>query len=536
VIRIACLLVAILSLRAADDDWRARLQPTSDAWRSQPQELVFINESEPETLDPGIMRGVLENRIEMALFEGLCTLDPETLVPRPGVAEQWTVTGGTTYTFRLRANAQWNDGRPVVAGDFIFAWKRVLTASTGAEYASQLYPIAGAEAFHKGTSTDWSTVGISSSDDHTLTVRLRQPCPWFLELTSFPTLAPVRADVIAAHGDAWTRAGNLVGNGPFRLAVWQPRVSIVMVRNERYWDAAQVRLTKVTALPTDDLETSWRLYQQGGVHWLPGVPVARIDAVVRHPDYTVTPYLGTYFYRFNCTKEPFTDVRVRRAFSLAIDRAAITKFITKGGEIPTAGFAPKMGGHAPETFPLTDRAEARRLLTEAGYAVPGSAGGKALPAIDILFNTSENHKAIAEAVASQWKDALGAQVTARNSEWKVYLDAQDKLEYQVCRAAWIADYNDPNTFFDIWTTGNGNNRTGWASAAFDRMLAESQAATDPARRQALFHRMERLLVVDEAPIAPIYTYVSKSLRQEKLRGFHDNIRDLHPFQWMWIEP
>ncbi|GDY14353.1 peptide ABC transporter substrate-binding protein [Planctomycetota bacterium] len=514
--------------------WSA-LAAADDAWKKVPQELVFINESEPQTIDPGLMTGLLESRLAGGLFEGLCRLHPKTLEPLPGVAERWTVADGVTYTFHLRAGAAWSDGKPIVAQDFVSSWKRVLTPATGSEYASQLYPIAGAEAFHKGKSTDWTTVGVNATDERTLTVRLHRPCPWFLSLCAFQTLFPVRVDLIALHGDRWTRAGNIVSNGPFRLVAWEPRVSIIMVRNEHYWDRAAVRLTKVTALPTDDLDTAWRLYQQGGIHWMPGVPQARFEQISRHPDFSVTPTLGAYFYRFNCTKPPFDDARVRRAFSLAIDRAAITKFVTKFGEIPNAGLIPKMPGYDPPTFPLTDRAEARRQLAAAGYATPDAAG-KPLPPIDILFNTSENHKAIAEAIAAQWKDALGATVAARSSEWKVYLDAQTTLAYQVCRSAWYADYADPNTFIDLWTTGNGNNRTGWGSPEYDRLVDASQRATDPAERAKLIRRMETMLVAEECPIAPIYSYVSKSLRKESLAGFYDNPLDQHPLRDLWIEP
>jgi oligopeptide transport system substrate-binding protein len=532
---LARLLAALCGSTLAAADWLAPLQPPDDAWRTTPQELTFVNEGEPETLDPALMTGMLEGRIALALFEGLCTLDPRTLAPRPGMAERWSISAdGCGYVFHLREGLAWSDGAPLRAAEIVRSWLRVLDPATGSPYASNLYAVAGAADAHQGRGPA-TAVAVAAPDDRTLTVRLRAPTPWFLELTSFPTLAPVRMDVIERHGDRWTRAGHLIGNGPFALASWEPRVAITLTAQPHYRGAQAPRLTRITALPTDDMETAWRMYGEGAVDWLTAVPQARIDALLRHPDVGLAPVFGTYFYRFNCTRPPFDDARVRRAFSLAIDRAAITDHVTRGGEAPTRALVPEMLGYRPPDLPAEDREAPARLLAEAGYAVHGGPG-RALGPVEILFNTSENHKAIAEAVAAQWSAACGVQVSARNAEWKIYLAAQDQLDYQVCRAAWYGDYLDPNTFLELWATGNGNNRTGWSDPAFDALLTASQSAADPVARLAMLQDLERRVVDEACPIAPIYHYVQKSVLRERVGGVWPNLRSHHPFQFVWVDP
>jgi oligopeptide transport system substrate-binding protein len=375
--------------------------------------------------------------------------------------------------------------------------------------------------------------------DHSLRVRLREPCPYFLDLVAFPTLMPVPVDLVTKHGDRWVLPGTIVSNGPFRLESWQRGQGIVMVPNEQYWDRSQVRLTKLTARPYDNADTAYALYLDGKLDWLPSVPLAKIDQVKRNPDFYSYPYLGCGFYRFNCTRPPFNDAAVRTAFSLAIDRRVITEHVLKAGEVPATWFVPDIGPEAggyrhvkglPE-----NREQARLLLAQRGYAVPGNPGGKPFPRIDLLYNTSDNQKQVAEALAGQWKDALGVEVALRNSEWKVYLSEMDQLNFDVCRSSWIGDYNDPNTFLDMWVTDGGNNRTGWSNREYDRILRLSQAEADPIKRLALLQSLERMLVEQEFPIMPIYIYVNKGLLRERVRGWHENVRDLHPYQYMWME-
>ncbi len=497
-----------------------------------PQVFTFNNGSEPETLDPHKMTGVPEHTLALALFEGLTTHDPKTLAPRPGMAESWESSeDGLQYTFHLRKDAVWSNGDPVTTADFLYAWKRALLPATGCEYAYQLYYIKNARAFNEGKIDDFSEVGVEAKDDHTLVVTLAGPTPFFLDLTSFETLMPVHPATVEKHGDKWVKPGNIVCNGPFVLEEWSPRERIVFKPNPKYWNHEIVKLTKLVALPHDNVDTAYNMFLEKEVAWIRTIPLPKIDEVKQNPDYYATPYLGSYFYRFNVTKPPFDDVKVRKAFSMAVDRVSICRDVVKGGQIPATGFVPPgIHGYEPVSGAGYDRNKARELLAEAGYP-----GGEGFPEVDLLFNTSESHKTVAEAVAQMLKENLGVTVGLRNTEWKVYLDEQRSLRYQLCRAGWIGDYVDPNTFLDMFVTDGGNNNTGFSDPEYDRLVAEAAQEGDAKKRMKILRRIEEILVVEKLPILPIYFYVNQGLLAPKVKGFHHNIRDLHPFQYISIE-
>lgn len=542
-------LVVLVALAAAPalaqdlpPDWRKALEPETDAWKSVPQTFTFNNGAEPETLDPHIMTGVPEHRLASAIFEGLVGQHPQTLQPIPAVAERWEVSAdGLTYTFHLRGDAKWSDGSPVLAADFAGSWERVLRPATASQYAYMLYPVKNAEAYNKQGAEDekgakrpavaWEAVGVQVKDPRTLVVTLERPCAYFLDLVAFETAFPVPLELVRKHGDRWVRAGTIVGNGPFKVVEWSPNQRIVLEKNEHYWDAAGVRLTKVTVLPFEDLETVYKLFQSGQCDWMDDVPVAKIDEVKRLPEYYTAPYLGTYFYRFNVTKKPFDDPRVRRALSMAIDRQQITRDLLKAGQVPATWFVPATPGYTPATGLPYDRDAARKLLAEAGFP-----DGKGFPTVELLYNTLEAHKLVAENVVQQWRENLGITVSLRNSEWKVYLNDVQHLQYSIARAAWIGDYTDPNTFLDMFVTGGGNNQTGWSNARYDGLIAAAARELDRTKRAALLREAEQLLIEQELPIIPVYIYVKKGLLSAKVCGFHENIRDQHPLQFVWMEP
>lgn len=512
--------------------WRAQLLPPADgAWRRVPQEFTFNNESEPKTLDPALMTGVLESRLALALFEGLVTYDPRTLAPRPGLATAWDISPDLlTYTFHLRPQACFSDGSPIDSGVVRRSWLRALDPATAAEYAYQLFPVAGAEAFHAKPGLDPALVQVDASDPRTLVVHLAHPCPYFLDLCAFPTLAPVPLERIARWGAAWTEPEHIACSGPFLLTQWLPDEQLVMEANPRYWDAGHVTLRRLTALPYSSSETAYKKYLSGGLDWTPGAPVTKMNELLRNPDYYITPYLGVYYYRFNCTRPPFDDVRVRQAFDLAIDRTIITEHVTRGGQLPATWFCPDCAGyhHVPGLTPDPDRA--RALLAAAGYGP-----GRPFPTVELLTNNAELHLQVAESVVQQWRDVLGVQVSLQKCEWKVYLDRIDRLDYQIARASWIGDYGDPNTFFDLWLTDGGNNHTGWSCPAYDQALLASQREADPVRRLAEFARCEHLLVEDQLPIMPLYIYVNQGLLSAHVHGWYENVRDIHPWQYVWLE-
>jgi oligopeptide transport system substrate-binding protein len=526
----------LTSLAAAEvPAWKATLQPKGDKWKKVEQVFRFNNGAEPQTLDPAVMTGVPEATIALACVEGLTGLHPKTLEPIPGLAERWDVSADKkTWTFHLRTGLQWSDGTPLTAQQITASWRRALTHATGCQYGNMFFPIQGAEVFAADKVQDdaaWAKVGVATPDDKTLIVQLAGPCPYFGSLAAFHTLSPVPLHVVQKHGEAWTRPENFVGNGPFVLSEWSPRQRIVMTPNPRYWDTAQVRLKRIEALPYDDNETAFKLFKQGGIDWMATVPMDRIESLKRDPDYYATPFMTLSYLRLNTTRPAFKDPRVRRALALALDRTVITKDILRAGQIPTGSFCPPTtGGYVPPESQLKyDKDTARRLMAEAGYP-----DGKGFPSTEFLFNTQEQYRKMADNLAQQWKTVLGIDIKPANCEWKVYLSRLERLEYDIARSGWVGDYPDPNTFFDLYRTGDGNNRTGWGNPNYDALLGAAAQEGDHAKRLGLFQKMDRQLM-DEVPAIPIYVHVCQGMLAEKVRGFHLNVRDLHPFQYLWME-
>ncbi len=489
------------------------------------------NMVEPESLDPALVTGVPENRIISNLFEGLTTLDPKDLSPRPGVAESWSVSqDGRAYTFRLR-EARWSDGRPVTAHDFAYAWERVLDPKTGGKYAQQLYYLKNGEEYNKGRIADFSQVGMRVVGERTLQVTLRCPTAYFLDLTSFFTLLPVPRWAIEAHGRNWVKPGKIVSNGPFRLVTWTPESTLVLEKNPQYWDAAHVRLQRVVFLPTEDVNTAFKQFQAGESDWVPQVPSSQLDAVRSRPEFYASPYLGTYFFRFNVTKPPLNDVRVRKALSMAVDREALTRYVAKAGQVPSSAFVPAgMRGYSGARGHAFDVAAAKKLLAEAGYPE-----GRGFPQTELMYNTNELHRMIAQAVQQMWKVNLGIQVDLVNVEWKVYLARQSTLDYQIARAGWIGDYVDPNTFLDMWISGGGNNETGWSNRRYDALIARAACGTvRPQERMHALQEAEQILL-DDAPVLPLYTYVNTGMLSQRVKGWDPNLLDLHPLKYIRVE-
>ncbi|MDP7035053.1 MAG: peptide ABC transporter substrate-binding protein [Planctomycetota bacterium] len=497
------------------------------------QKLVFNNGAEPETFDPHQMTGVPEHTLAMAIYEGLTTPHPKTLEALPGMADAWAVSPDRLkYLFHIRKDARWSNGDPVVAQDFYRSWKRVLEPEFAAQYAYQLYYIQGAEAFNRRTSKDFSTVGLRVLSPHLFEVTLRAPTPFFLELTYFETLMPVHLDSIEKarkEGVAWTTPERLVCNGPFVLAEHLPRQHVTFKKNTRYWNAKRVFLEEIVALPIDDQNAAMNKYLNEELDWVRSVPAPRIEEATDHPDYYVQTYLGTYYYSFNVTRKPFDDLRVRRAFSMAIDRSSVCRFL-KGGQMPARGFVPPgIPVYSGYQGPAFDPGAARKLLAEAGFP-----GGEGFPEVELLYNTSESHKVVAEVIVDMWKKHLGVRVKMRNNEWKVYLKQVEGKDYQVARRGWIGDYADPNTFLDMWVSGGGNNNTNWASSAYDNLIRRAGMTGDPKVRMDLFLQAETLLV-ESLPVVPIYHYVNQGFLSPLVGGWEENIRDLHPFQFLYMQ-
>jgi oligopeptide transport system substrate-binding protein len=516
------------------------LHKTTSVQKGIEQQILHIgNFVEPQDLDPHIITGVQEFRIVSALFEGITILDPKDLHPLPGAAGNWIISSnGRTFTFFLRKNGKWSNGEPVIASDFVFSFKRMLSPRLGSEYSYMLFCIKNAEAYNKGVIKDFSEVGVKALDDTTLIISLAKPTPYFLSLISHSSWFPVNPKTILKfgtideRGTRWTRPENLVGNGPFTLDRWKLCTVIELKKNPTYWDRARVRLNRICFYPIDNMQTEERAFRTGQLHITSFLPLNKIEWYKAHDPgvLRLDPYLATYFYLININRPPFNDVRVRRALSMAIDRESIVKNILKGGQLPAYNFTPpNTGGYTCEPQLRFDTTEARRLLADAGFSA-----SKPFPPFSLLYNTAETHHTIAQAIQEMWKKYLGIKVTLKNQEWKVYLAATHARDYDIARMGWSGDYNDPNSFLDMWITGGGNNRTGWSDPAYDSLIAQASQCPDQAGRFALFKKAERILL-DQIPIIPIYFFTNDFLVHPSVKGWYPNILNIHPYSFVYLE-
>jgi ABC-type oligopeptide transport system substrate-binding subunit len=495
--------------------------------------LRFNLGAEPEMYDPGLAVGQPDGRVCRILFEGLTREDARTLEPRPGQAYRWEVSpDGLTYTFHLRPGIRWSDGAPVTAEDFRWSWLRVLKPENAARYSGLLAPIRNAMAFNQGSIRDSSAVGIEARDDSTLVVTLEHPTAYFLHLTQFYTYLPVPRQALARHGNRWTLPKNLVCNGAFTLRNWRQNNRFEFEKNPAYWDAANVRLEAMVGYTVDDLNTSLNLYKAGVFDWCPSgyLPSQAIPYIRPYDDFRHGNYQGVYFHSINVTRAPLDNVWVRRALNYAIDREAIANDLLKRSREPWGNMTPTgYPGYEHPPGLRYDPEKARECLARAGYP-----GGKGFRKISILFNTSEDHRRIAEAMQAMWKRVLEIDVELSNQEWGSYLKATSGLQYDVARRSWIGDYLDPNTFLSCWITGDGNNRAGWSSRRYDALLQQAAGELDAPRRFAILREAEALLL-DEGPTIPIYHYSTNEMVKPYVRGIYQTALDVHPLTYVWID-
>lgn len=515
-----------------------RVTPAEAAGRSGT--LLVGNLAEPQELDPQLISAYTDQNIAVALFEGLCALDERTSRPVPATAEKWESTpDGLTWTFHLRPAARWSNGEPLTAPDFVASWRRALAPSLAAEYAYLLYPLKNAEALNTGKRTDFSTLGVQAIDDHTLRVTLERPTPYLPSLTAQPAWFPVNPRVLARFGDvnqrvpAWTRPENLVGNGPFKLAGWRPNADLTVVKNPAYWDAASVRLGQILFFPTESPDVEERNFRAGQVHITYGLPTSKLESYRKDNPAALRldPFLQAIFLRFNTTRPPFTDPRIRRALSLAVDRDAIASSVLRGAGTPARSFTPPdCAGYTARATVATDYEAARRLLAEAGFP-----GGRGLPAIDLQVRNDEHQPRVAEVLQAQWLKELGVKLTITPLEQKTWVQNQQTLNYTLSGAGWIGDFVDPVTFLDLFVSGGGNNWTGWADSAYDALIRRAAATPDPAARLEFFQQAEALLL-EQAPIAPVFFGTRAYLIHPAVHGWEPSLLGLHQYKKVSLGP
>ncbi|MEK4662486.1 peptide ABC transporter substrate-binding protein [Priestia sp. FSL H7-0729] len=499
-------------------------------------QILKINLSaEPPTLDPAQAKDSQTNTVLKFLYEGLVRIDADGK-EQAGVAKDWTISeDGLKYVFNLNPDAKWSNGDAITAEDFVRSWERALKPETASPYAYQLYYIKGAEGYnlskdetYKGTKiTDFSQVGVKATDEHTLEVTLENPTPYFLGLTAFYTYYPVHASA-DTNDKFFTDYKNMIVNGPFTLDQFAKGQKIVVKKNDGYHAASDIKLSEIDMSLTNSSASELQAYKSGQLDYTGApngeIPSDQIPSVKAElPDeFKATGIASTYYYQFNVNEAPFNNVKIRKAFAMAIQRQLIVDKVTQGGQIPAFGFVPPgirgengefRDEHKDDYF-TENVDEAKALLAEGmkeeGYTT--------LPAVTLIYNTSDGHAKIALAIADMWKQNLGVDVKTENQEWGVFLENRQNQNFQVARAGWSADYNDPYNFLEMWTTGNTNNDSKFSNEQYDKDVKDTVKSADPAARMAAFADAEKILIQDEMGVMPIYYYTNVSLTKPYLKG------------------
>lgn len=502
------------------------------------QTIVRHIKDEPASLDPMKAVGLPEIQVMRDLFEGLTSQDANGQIV-PGVAESWSSNDNKIWLFTLRKDARWSDGSPVTAQDFVYSWQRLVDPKNSSPFAwfAALSGIENAEAITKGSMSP-DKLGVTATDATHLKVTLSRPVPWLPAMMANAALFPVPQKIIQAEGDAWTAPGKLVGNGAYQLQTRVVNEKIVLVRNKHYWDDKHSVLTQVTFLPINEESSATKRYRAGGIDITESFPKNMFALLKKSlPGEVYTPdQLGTYYYAFNTQKGPTADVRVRKALSWSIDRRIIAEKVLGTGEKPAWHFTPDVtAGFTPQQSYLQQHsqqelnAQAKALLAAAGY-------GPAKPLhLTLLYNTSESHQKIAIAVASMWKKNLGAEVTLQNQEWKTYIDSRNSGNFDVIRASWVGDYNEPSTFLSLLTASHSGNIARFNSAEYDALLAKASTETSVQARNADYNKAEQI-IADQAPIAPLYQYTNGRLIKPWVKGYPiTNPEDVAYSRELWIE-
>jgi oligopeptide transport system substrate-binding protein len=473
---------------------------------------------DPDTIDPALNSAVDGATLIIHAFEGLMTLNKDG-VPVPGQAKSYEVSDdGRVYTFHLRDNLKWSDGKALTASDFVYSWNRAIAPETAADYEYMFEVIDG---YADGE------LNVEAPDDKTLVVTLYNAVPYFLELTAFPTFSPVRQDMIEEHGDSWAvNAKTYIGNGAYKIKEWVPGSHITMEKNQYYWDYANLGMENIKFVLMEDDSAKLNAFQKKEVLLIDDMPNDEIDAWRDKPEFNLEGQLGTYYVSFNVQKAPLDNKLVREALTLAIDREFIVNQVSKQGEVPAAAFVSlglfdadptkefrEVGGNYYDPYDYEGNLEkAKQLLEQAGYP-----NGEGIPQLEYLYNENTTHKAIAEALQDMWKK-IGVNVTLVSQEWGTFLNTRKNGDYQIARNGWLSDYNDPISMLDMWISGSGNNDAQWSNPEYDALIAKVKSSTDPVERFELMHKAEDL-IFEDSMLCPIYYYVDLYLIDESVEGF-----------------
>lgn len=488
--------------------------------------------TEPPGLDWGVETDATSFDVIANLMVGLTQYRSDLSVA-PACAKSWEILdGGKRYLFHLRNDIYWTDGKPVVAQDFAYAWKRLLDPRTGAQYAYFLYDIKNASAFNNGKLKNADLVAVRALDKSTLEVELAHPAAYFIYLTAYCPTLPARQDVIEKWKDRWTEPQHIVTNGPFMLDRWQHEYKIELVANPHYF-AGKPRLKRIKMFMIQESSTAFALYENNELDYVDNRSFSTpdVERFCHSPEYKNFALLRNTYLGFNVNKPPFTDARVRLAVSMAIDRS-IFPLILKRNERPISNWIPlPLLGASRDSGVTFDPVEARRLLAAAGFAQ-----GHNFPHIYLLYPNREDTRLVVEAIQDQLKRNLNIKIDLVNQEWKVYLETLHRDAPPLFRNSWGADYPDPETFMNLFTSHNGNNSTGWSDAKYDRLIAAAESEENTKKRAALYQEADDYLCRTQAPVAPLYQATQNMMVKPWVKGMIFNALDVQFFQDLYIDP
>ena len=521
--------------------------PESTAPATTANEITVNIASEPQTIDPalnsavdgaiminhmfeGLMRWV-DSGVETAGSDGTCT-NAELSYGQAESYDKVTNEDGTvTYTFHLRDGIMWSDGQPVTASDFVFSWQRLVSPETAADYSYMIDCVVNANAIMNGE-MDPSELAVSAPDEKTFVVTITSDLPYFTELCAFPATFPVREDIVS--DSQWTYSPDTyISNGAYKMTSRVTNSEIVMEPNEYYYGVDTLGPDKITFKLMDDANAMLSGFNSGELDFIESMPTDEVAGLLASGDLKIVDYIGTYYVCYQTQKEPFDDPKVREAFTLAIDRTYIVEQITQTGQVEAGGFVPAgvydaegatgddfrtVGGdyYAPTDADYEANCErARELLAEAGYP-----NGEGFPVVTYLYNTDDAHKAVGEALQNMWQTVLGVTVQLDNQEWATFLQTRKDGDYSIARNGWIADYNDPMSFLDMWLTGGGNNDAQYSNAEYDSLIQQAKASTDPAERMSLMHQAEDIIIGQDYALCPLYFYTQKYMLADDVQGMY----------------
>lgn len=520
--------------------------PSTDA-SGEAFELTINIASEPQTIDPALNSAVDGAIMTSHMFEGLMRWEDSGVETAGsdgtctnaqlgyGQAESYDKVnnedGTVTYTFHLRDGIKWSDGQDVTASDFVFSWQRLVNPETAADYSYMIDCVVNANEIMNGEK-DPSELAVSAPDDKTFVVTITSDLPYFTEICAFPATFPVREDIVS--DSQWTYSPDTyISNGAYKMTSRVTNSEIVMEKNEYYYGVDTLGPDKITFKLMDDANAMLSGFNSGELDFIESMPTDEVAGLLASGDLKIVDYIGTYYVCYQTQKAPFDDPRVRQAFTLAVDRTYIVEQITQTGQVEAGGYVPAgvydaagatgddfrtVGGdyYAPTDADYEANCEkARELLAEAGYP-----NGEGFPVVTYLYNTDDSHKAVAEALQNMWQTQLGVTVQLDNQEWATFLQTRKDGDYSIARNGWIADYNDPMSFLDMWLTGGGNNDAQYSNADYDALIQQAKATADPAERMELMHQAEDILVGQDWVVNPLYFYTQKYMLADGIQGMY----------------